>query len=95
MTGPLTYDASLQHAPMLRWLLQRDARTITCQLDVREAGTYEICLLPHWDPSSAVIEQYDVARHALLRHAEVTKRLREYGWIVIDHSGADRAQVAA
>ena len=65
MRCDVTRDASAQNAPMLRWLLQREARTITCQLDARGGGTYEICLLPHWDPEAAVIERYDAPTPAM------------------------------
>jgi hypothetical protein len=71
--------------PLLLWVLQRDANAITCQLDARNDGSYEICFVPHWDPSSAVIERFETPTLAVLRHADVAKRLRENGWMVIDH----------
>lgn len=80
---------------MLRWILQRDTNAITCQLDVRGTRSYEVCVVPHWDPSSAVIERYDAPTPALLRHAEVARRLRENGWMVIDHVAADSIDAAA
>jgi hypothetical protein len=80
---------------MLRWVLHRETTAITCQLDARGGECYELCVLPHWDPSSAVIEHFDDATPALLRHAEVVGRLRENGWIVIDHIGADGVHAAA
>jgi hypothetical protein len=52
-------------------------------------------VLPHWDPSSAVIEQFDAQTPALLRHAEVARRLRENGWMVIDHVDAGSVHGAA
>jgi hypothetical protein len=73
---------------MLRWILRRNANAITCQLDARGSRCYEVCVLPHRDPSSAVIERFNAPRPALLRHAEVAKRLRENGWMVIDHVAA-------
>jgi hypothetical protein len=80
---------------MLHWVLQRDANAITCQLDARGHRCYELCVLPHWDPSSAVIERFDAPRPALLRHAEIARRLRADGWIVIDHVAADGSHAAA
>jgi hypothetical protein len=80
---------------MLRWVLRRDTTAITCQLDARSRRSYEVCIVPHWDPSSAVIERYDAPTPALLRHAEVARRLRESGWTVIDHVAADRIHAAA
>ena len=80
---------------MLHWVLQRDTNAITCQLDARGNRSYEVCVLPHWDPSSAVIERFDAATPALLRHAEVARRLRENGWMVIDRVAADSIHAAA
>lgn len=80
---------------MLHWGFQRETNAITCELDVRGIRCYELCVLPHWDPSSAVIERFDAPTPALLRHAEVARRLREDGWMVIDHVTADGIQAAA
>ena len=76
---------------------KRNAPTdaITCHLDIRGARSYEVCVVPHWDPSSAVIERYDAATPALLRHAEVARLLREDGWMVIDLVATDSIQTAA
>jgi hypothetical protein len=80
---------------MLTWVLQRSTNTITCQLDARGNRCYEVCVLPHWDPSSAVIERFDAPTPALLWHAEVASRFRENGWMVIDHVAKDAIHVAA
>jgi hypothetical protein len=42
-----------------------------------------------------VIERFDASMPALLRHAEVISRLRENGWMVIDHVSDDRVRAAA
>ena len=68
---------------------------MTCQLDARGGGAYELCVLPHWNPSSAVIERFDASLPALLRHAQLACRFREAGWMVIDHVAAARAHAAA
>jgi hypothetical protein len=80
---------------MLRGIRQCDTNAITCQLDARGNRSYELCVVPHWDPSSAVIERFDTPTLALLRHAEVSCRLRENGWMVIDHVDADSVHAAA
>ena len=80
---------------MLRWILQRYDHAITCQVDVRGTRCFELCVVPHWDPSSSVIEGYPAATQALLRHADVARRLRANGWIVIDHVAVDTIQTAA
>jgi hypothetical protein len=75
-------------APMLRWVLQRNEQAITCELDARGTRSYEVCIVPHWNLSAAVIERFDAPTPALLRHAEVSRRLGESGWKVVDHVGA-------
>jgi hypothetical protein len=95
MTRDTTRDVPVQAVPMLRWILGRDTNAITCQLDARSPRSYEVCIVPHWDPSSAVIERYDAPTPAFLRHAEVARRLRENGWMVIDHVAADTTYAAA
>ena len=62
--------------------------SITCQLDVRSDWSYELCVVPHGDPSAAVIERFDAPTPALLRQAEITQHLRASGWTVIDHGAA-------
>jgi hypothetical protein len=80
---------------MLKWILQRDSDAITCQLDARDARSYEVWIVPHWNPSSAVIEYYEAPTEAILRHAEVARSLREEGWMVIDHVAVDHLRSAA
>ena len=80
---------------MRRWILEEDATAITCQLDARGNRCYEVCVLPHWDPSSAIIERFDTPAPALLRQADVSRRLRANGWIVIDHVSTDHVQPVA
>ena len=82
-------------APLVRWILRRDTNGITCELDARGEGAYELCVLPHWAPSLAVIERFDASMPALLRHAEVTSRLRDDGWMVIDHVSDGCVRAAA
>jgi hypothetical protein len=52
-------------------------------------------LPPHWDSSVALIERFNALPPALLRHAEVSSRLRDNGWRVIDHGDAGRSHAAA
>jgi hypothetical protein len=70
---------------MLLGIPHGEMSTITCQLVTRSDWSYELCVVPHWDPSSAVIERFRKATPALVRHTEVARRLRENGWIVVDN----------
>jgi hypothetical protein len=51
--------------------------------------------VPHWDPSAALIEQFSAPTPALLRQAEVTRCLREQGWVVIAHGAGLGMHAAA
>jgi hypothetical protein len=95
MTRDTKRNAPTERPPMPCRSLQRETGAITCHLDIRGARSYEVCVVPHWDPSSAVIERYDAATPALLRHAEVARLLREDGWMVIDLVATDSIQTAA
>jgi hypothetical protein len=95
MSRDATRSVPASSAAMLRWILQGDTSAITCQLDVRGPRSYEVCVVPHGEPASAVIERFDGVTAALLRHAQITRRLRERGWLVIDHVAAEGIHTAA
>jgi hypothetical protein len=86
---------SLQPEPVLRWIFQRDSQAITCELDVRPNRLYEVCVVPHWDVESAIVEQFDGPTAAMLRHAEIARALRESKWVLTDHLPAGDAPLAA
>ena len=65
---------------MLRWTFSRDGASITCQIDMTERRKFEVCVVPHWDVSASVIEEFDAVSRAVTRHAEIARRLRDAGW---------------
>ena len=95
MTREPTETALSPRALMRRWILEQDGSAITCHLDARSHRSFEVCILPRWDPSAAIIERFDALSPARLRQAEVSRRLRANGWIVIDQVAADHVQAAA
>lgn len=95
MTPKSRHITSVQPEPALRWVFQRGPNTLTCELDVHPNRSCDVCLMPHWKMSSAVIEHFETPRSAMLRHAEVAGRLRERGWILTDHVRAHHAPAAA
>jgi len=95
MTPTTTLNANAQSEPILCWVFQRGANAVTCEIDARANRTYDVRVTPHWDLPSSVIERFDVATGALLRHAEFSRRLRENGWVLTDHVAADHTPVAA
>jgi len=62
--------------------------SIGCQVDVRSDWSYELSIVPHWDPSAAFIEVFDALTPALLRQAEVARQLRANGCTVIERGAA-------
>ena len=74
--------------PILRWVMQRQAETITCEVDATSEQTFEVCVVPHRNVSDAVIERFQSPIDALKRHAEVAMQLRETGWSVTDRIAA-------
>jgi hypothetical protein len=72
--------------PMVRWVFRRDGRAITCEVDAHDTQSYDVAIIPHWDPSAAVIERFNRALRALERHASIARRLRDDGWVLVDHA---------
>lgn len=68
-------------ARVIRWDFVRAGHALTCEVDARGAGHYDVCVVPHWDVSASVVESFDREFRALERHAEIALRLREAGWI--------------
>jgi hypothetical protein len=68
---------------------QGGSRAVTCRLDARENRSYEVCVVPHCDPASGIIERYEAAAAALVRHTELARWLRAHGWVVIDQIVTD------
>jgi hypothetical protein len=79
---------------ILPWIFLRGTEAVTCEIRVDGSASYDVCLLPHWDLSSAIIEHYDRPASALYRHAEIAQAFREAGWTLI-RTGSDHASAAA
>jgi hypothetical protein len=70
---------------MVRWVFQRGENALTCEVD-HSQSTYDVCVVPHWDVSAAVVEEIDSPTDALQRHAEIVQYLRETGWSLTSRS---------
>jgi hypothetical protein len=69
--------------PILRWVFRRGNDVLTCGVDASRTGAgYDICIVPHWDVASTIIEGIDSPVSALRRHAEIACALRDAGWFV-------------
>jgi hypothetical protein len=84
MTSTPDAHTNQQSAPILRWIFHRGASAITCELDARGNRSYDVCIVPHWDVLSSVVEHFEAPSVALLRHAEIARRLRASGWVLTD-----------
>jgi hypothetical protein len=71
-----------ESVPVLRWVFFRGTKVVSCE--VRATGThlFDVCIVPHWDVASSVIEPFDCPGSALQRHAEISSHFRGAGWIL-------------
>ncbi len=81
--------------PMVRWVLRRGGRAVTCEVDARDDEDFEVAVIPHWDVAAARVERFDHAIGAMERHAAIARSLRAQGWVVIDHAVPDYVGYAA
>jgi hypothetical protein len=65
---------------MLRALLSRNNQLLTCDVIPLGRHGFGVQVVPHWDLSASVIEQYASAVAAVRRHTELSWRFRQIGW---------------
>jgi hypothetical protein len=94
MTSTFRPRATRDSDPVIRWVFQRDAKTITCEVDALSADSYDVCLVPHWDVSSSMAPRLDAPADALLRHAQIASQLRDRGWVLVDRVASGRLAAA-
>jgi hypothetical protein len=70
-------------AGILRWIFVRGTNAVTCEIRVNGPHSHDVCVLPHWNLSSAIVDRYDRPARAFRRHAEIAQRFREAGWTLI------------
>jgi hypothetical protein len=75
-----------ESAGILRWIFLRGTKTLTCEVRVFDEQTYDVCVVPHWDVSSSVIETFKRPGRALQRHAEIASDFRQAGWSMVRNS---------
>jgi hypothetical protein len=67
---------------------------LTCEISINGSQSYDVCVVPHWDISSSVVEAYDRPAAALGRHAEIAWYLREAGWARVCDATGDNSAAA-
>jgi hypothetical protein len=70
----------------LKWIFVHAGQFLTCEIGTRGHWSYDVCVIPHWDVGSSVIEPYDQPAAALHRHAQFASRLRDAGWVRISEN---------
>jgi hypothetical protein len=80
---------------ILRWVFVRGTHALTCEVRVNGQHSHDVCVVPHWDVSSSVVEQYARPASALRRHAEIASHFRHSGWTLIREGLAPRAIASA
>ena len=69
-----------ESAAMLRWDFLCSHEAATCEVRTTGTDSYEVCVVPHWDVSSSMIEPFAHPVAALRRHAEIAWRFQEAGF---------------
>jgi hypothetical protein len=67
---------------------------LTCEICVNGPSSYDVCVIPHWDVSSSVIEEFANSSVALCRHADLVSHFREDGWVRISEADTDNLYAA-
>ena len=94
-------NGTTQHVPagtaesvgVLRWVFIRGTRALTCELRVNGPHSHDVCVVPHWDVSSSIVERHDRAASAMRRHAEISSYFRQAGWILVRDTAPAHATV--
>jgi hypothetical protein len=66
---------------------------LSCEVMISGPHAADVCVLPHWDLSDAIVERYDRLPSALCRHAEIAAYFRQAGWTLVFNE--DRPTAAA
>jgi hypothetical protein len=82
MNVPSRQPLKAEPACILRWVFYRGPDTMTCAIEAGgRRSSYDVCVLPHWNLCEATVEHFDAPASALRRHAEISSRLRQSGWV--------------
>jgi hypothetical protein len=80
---------------LLRWVFLRGAQGLTCEIRVCGTQTYDVCVVPHWDVASSVVETFNRPAAALRRHAEIAWYFQQAGWMLAREAERDATAIAA
>ena len=75
---------------LLRWVFGHGTHALTCAVNANGVGAFDVCIMPHWNLSSSIVERCTSAAAAFERHAEISERLRRKGWVVVKYAATHR-----
>src|SRR6185312_9447647 len=70
------------------------ARADTGEIFVNGPSSYDVCVIPHWDAGSSVIDGFERPSVAICRHADLVSHFRQDGWVRISEAGTDNFRTA-
>ena len=79
-------------ARVLHWVFVKGTKALTCEIRVNAARSHDVCVVPHWDISCAMVQRFDRAAHAVWRHAEIARRFQDDGWALVRQRPAHPVQ---
>ena len=94
MATSLQTASKSQATQILRSVLHRDDRTLSCDVIARGCRSYDVCVVPHWDVSPSVIETFKAASKAVRRHTELSWLFQQAGWERLPSRDLERATQA-
>ena len=68
---------------LVKWVFLKETKSITCEVRSNGARRFDVCVLPHWDVSSAVVEGFEDLASAMRRHAEISLAFRDARWVLV------------
>jgi len=84
----------LEPARILHWSFVKGTKALTCEIRMNATRSHDVCIVPHWDLSCAVVQRFDRAAQALCRHAEIARHFQDEGWTLVRQRPTGYSQVA-
>lgn len=81
---PTTPLAVTNEPDWFHWLFLREGRAISCDVDVRQDGTYIVSIVPLWSPEDQVSETFMRPADAVRWQETMTRRLHASGWLLAE-----------
>jgi hypothetical protein len=89
-----TLTPPAEPARVLHWVFVKGTKALTCEIRVNAARSHDVCVVPHWDVSCAMVQRFDRAAQAVWRHAEIARRFQDDGWALVRQRPVPHVQPA-